>query len=222
MDLEKFRKSLDQRYPQVCEDCLPKVQEQMKKAVKIAKADYLGRSLANTRAIQNAPPFNLLSLHFVGQLLWYPGLFGQLLWHIIHLTATVQHFYPLLWEKYLPGPIAALLSTLSKSTIPFSLSDLALCSIVCSWACGWWNPKFREVERGFTKHITGFRDWYRYQGLIFTIRILFYNILGTRVLADPLATPTITAHVFIFGFITYLAIESQYVFKVMSHINQVP
>lgn len=41
----------------------------------------------------------------------------------------------------------------------------------------WWNPKFVQVSRGFTRHLLGFTQWYSFQGLIVFFRFLFRRVL---------------------------------------------
>lgn len=209
----KYKQGLEMRYPQVCEDCEPKVLLKMREANKTARTDYLRRLMEKSRARWAAAPSSVISLESVGQLLWYLGLFGQLLWHIMSLSATIQHYYPSFWEQFILRSVQTFFLNLSDS-VPLSMSGVAKSSLFCSIISSWWNPKFKQVKVGFMNHVTGFGDWYKYQALIIAIRSLCYLVMGTGVLADPYATSTTTAHIFIFGFVTYLAIAAHYSLKV--------
>jgi hypothetical protein len=206
----EYRKNLEKRYPQVCEDCEPKVLERMKQAGKTAKTDYLRRLMDKSRARRSANRSNAItfsgSLESIGKCLWYIGLLGQLLWHVTALAAATAHNYPAMLDYPLPTFLSTLLSTLSEITAPIPTSStLGRWSLICSAASFWWNPKFRYLNKGFMNHIKGFGDWYKYQVLLLVVRGLFYFSMGTGILADRYAAPTGTAHVFIFGFITYVS-----------------
>lgn len=207
----EYRNNLEKRYPQVCEDCEPRVLERMKQAGRTAKTDYLRRLMDKSRARRSANRGNAItfsgSLESMGKFLWYMGLLGQLLWHITALAASTTHIYPAMLDYPLPTFISTPLTTLSEITtsIPIS-SNLGRWSLVCSAASFWWNPKFKYLNKGFMNHIKGFGDWYKYQVLLLVVRGLCYFSMGTGILADPSATPTRTAHVFIFGFITYVSV----------------
>jgi hypothetical protein len=193
---------VEQLYPQVCEDCEPKVLERMRKAKYGAQADHarilLQKSRERRAALAQITTF-YGSVNLIGKCLWYSGVLAQLLWHITALANVVQHTYPVFVDSYIPDVALTLSSWLSKCIVSF----LAW-SLWCSAIGGFWNPKFREVMVGFMGHITGYPEWYKHQAILFVVRILYYNVMGTGVLADPFAPPTITAHIFGFGFITYV------------------
>jgi hypothetical protein len=218
----RYRNGLEKRYPQVCEDCEPKVLEQMREAGRTAKTDYLRRLMEKSRARRSAGQAHagVLSTESIGKVLWYLGLLGQLLWHIIALVGASQHYHPLLMEPFTRKIMSISSFYFAHAVIPLSRSSLAQSSLLCSAASVWWNPKFKQMKNGFMNHIQGFGDWYKYQALLFAIRGLSYFIVGNGVLADPYASSTVTVHAFIFGFVIYLAIAAHYSLKVSYRIIQ--
>lgn len=50
-------------------------------------------------------------------------------------------------------------------------------ALMASILSAWWNPKFVQVSRGFTRHLLGFTQWYSFQGLIVFFRFLFRRVL---------------------------------------------
>jgi hypothetical protein len=169
---------------------------------------------SRARRSRNRTAGSSLSLESIGKLFWYYGLLGQLLWHIIALCPTTQHNCPKMLQNFLPVFFVTTLSNLFDYSTYFSAAKLARSSLFCSVASAWWNPKFKQMNNGFMNHIKGFGDWYKYQALLLAIRGLCYFLMGTGVLADPNAAATVTAHTFVFGFVTYLALAAQSSLKV--------
>lgn len=190
----RWKRGLERRYPQVCEACEPKVLERMRRAGKTAKTDHLRRLMDKSRARRSAPPqgFNISrTIIFGGQLLWYCGILGQLIWNITAMTCAANHDEIAEFLTTTPGPIPVgikLLLGLINSNI------WAWRSLQCTYASVWWCPRFKEAERGFMKHITGFRHWYKLQLFAVVIRSIFYYNMGTGKLADPLSRATLGAH----------------------------
>ena len=77
----EYRKNLEKRYPQVCEDCEPRVLERMKRAGRTAKTDYLRRLMDKSRARRSANRGNAItfsaSLESISKFMWYMGLLGN-------------------------------------------------------------------------------------------------------------------------------------------------
>ena len=196
----KFRKGLEKRYPQVCEDCQPGVLEGMRQAGRMARTDFLGKALDRTRARAAASKSLSLSdcINFGGMLLWYLGLLGQLILSIMAFVAIYQHNNPEVLD-FLPPSVLALLET----TIYVSTSRAwAWYTLICTIISAWWNPMFKQVNNGFMKHIKGLGDWYRFQFLILVVRSLFYYITGTSTLADLFSPVSTGAHLVSAGFNT--------------------
>lgn len=202
-----FRRRLEKTYPQVCEDCEPRVLGRMKEAGMTAKADHLRRLMDKTRAkrAQRPKTFSVSSgLELGGKSLWYLGLLGQLLWSIMALVAFVLHTYSESDES-LSGqtyPWLDYLTTLSTS------QNWIQSSLYCSIFSLWWNPMFKQMNKGFMNHINGFGEWYKIQVLMIISRSLFYYISGTGVLSDPFSQPTIGAHIVMFIYILFVSLLS--------------
>ncbi|TAQ85072.1 hypothetical protein B7494_g6591 [Chlorociboria aeruginascens] len=200
--LYAFRRDLENRYPQVCEDCEPKVLERMKEAGKTAKADYLRRLLDKSRARRAATGFTLIgTLESTGKYLWYIGLIGQLLWNIMALAAAITLTSPEIFNDYLLQNCSIIFSRFQNFTSLITTPGTwGRWSLICSIVSVWWNPKFKQMNNGFMNHIVGFGDWYKYQIILLVTRGLFYNIVGTGVLASPFSAATRAAHIFMFMF----------------------
>ncbi|RDL37787.1 uncharacterized protein BP5553_05220 [Venustampulla echinocandica] len=207
----KYKEDLERRYPQVCEDCEPRVLERMRQAGKIAKSDYLRQLMQKSRSRRTKA--NSYSISFVdtGRLLWYAGLLGQFMWNGIALLAAAQLSPLPALKPYLQPTLLSLFGALISAA---TSSPWAWWSLCCTISSLWWNPKFKEANRGFMNHINGFANWYKFQGIMVVTRSLTYHIMGTGVLADPNSEATIAAHIVSLGFNAALAIMAQRSLKV--------
>ena len=208
----KWKRDLEKRYPQVCEDCEPKVQKRMQEAGRTAKSDYLGKLLSKSRAkkFNKKSTFSLDQyLMFAGKYLWYSGLLGQFIWSIMTIVSYILHTSP--QALYLvPSSTIDLLDLVAAVT---SSSRWANTSLYFSIASSWWNPLLKETARGFGRHITGTADWYRFQALMIISRMIFCYISGTGVLADPFSEPNVALHIFMSMFITLVRLLLSWLFS---------
>ena len=196
-----FKKQLEKTYPQVCEDCRPKAIERLKESSKTAKSDHLRRLLDKSRARSSGNKIIAFSLSgllvFIGSFLWYGGLLGQLLWNF---TSLLQPNLSPMLDLGLSYRLYALeqIQTITTS------HRWTWTSLILSILSVWWNPMFRQMNRGFMNHITGVSDWYKYQTILLVYRGFFYASMGDGFLADPSEPQTLAAHLFTFGFVIYV------------------
>ncbi|KAI0161265.1 hypothetical protein GGR57DRAFT_454145 [Xylariaceae sp. FL1272] len=171
-----LRKDLETRYPQVCQDCAPKVNQKLNQASYAAQTDHLRRMMDRTRAQKETKKWSPLdTVDTLGRWCWYIGFILQAIWHI-----TIVCF--LLTEQYATKKegswLAAALSMLRQavaSALPHTdrLMQWAINLGLCSFP---WNPRFKQSIRGFTAHILGFRQWYTYQLFIVLMRLICLSI----------------------------------------------
>lgn len=209
----KFRANLEKQYPQVCEDCEPRVLERMRQAGKTAKTDYLRRLLKQSRAKRAASRSGTITwsglIELVGKCMWYFGLCTQLLWHTSGLMVAAQHNYQTIFDTFAPATILTIVPWVSE--LALVLSPWGFRSSLASL---WWNPKFKHLNNGFMNHIKGFGDWYKYQATLLLVRAIYYYMMKTSVIAGPLDPATLGAHLFGLGFVTYVSISPylQYIY----------
>lgn len=90
-----------------------------------------------------------------------------------------------------------------------------LLGIYLSTLAVWWNPKFKEWEKGFRRHITGIGEWYKFQAIQLGFRIFVYKVMQTDIMLDaPFAPVSIAAHLFTLLFVLYLAVAAQHSIKI--------
>lgn len=168
----KWRADLEQRYPQVCATCEPKVQQQLNKASYTAKTDHLRRVMDRTKARQREVKKRgaLDVLDSAGKLAWNIAFALEFCWHASVLCslfveddtiATTTHW--LVAPMRITCHYVLMLSPSADRYIRWSIS-LGLASFV-------WNPRFKQTIRGFTSHILGVGQWYTYQFVILFVRL---------------------------------------------------
>ncbi|CAI4217188.1 unnamed protein product [Parascedosporium putredinis] len=199
----KFRQDLEDRYPQMCADCEPKVLSKLNAAGYIAKTDFLRTAMEKSRANRTSPRRRtMMSLtDGLGRWLWYSAFVAQVLWHVSAVVDVVstdlslearQHWLLRAWDltsRFLP-------STGSLIRISLQMTLLGI----------WWNPKFPEVVRGFSRPIVGLPKWYAFQGMLATARYLFPKIASLEVEHTEQANAQFAIHTFVAGLIFYVYI----------------
>ncbi|KAL0941568.1 uncharacterized protein CTRU02_204331 [Colletotrichum truncatum] len=181
-NMYKFRRRLEQRYPQICAECEPKVHSKLDQAGYTARTDHLRRMMDRSRKNRVVPrkttPLDVSAT--LGRWLWLGGIVCQYMWHLASLAAVFasQDDEPLrdpdatsTWVQRLSLALTLLLPK-PERLIYWSLWANAL-SI-------WWNPKFAQVFRGFSRHILGLGQWYTFQGLIILTRFMAMNMTEMR------------------------------------------
>ncbi|WQF82259.1 Putative integral inner nuclear membrane protein ima1 [Colletotrichum destructivum] len=174
-NMYKFRRRLEQRYPQICAQCEPKVQAQLDQAGYTARTDHLRRMMDRSRK-SRVTPRQLTSLDMAavaGKWLWFGGVAFQYLWHVTCLAAVFA-------RQTDEGPMRdpdAEVTIAQKLSLALTLllpkpEVLISCSLWANAVSVWWNPKFVQVFRGFSRHILGLSHWYTFQGLILFTRFL--------------------------------------------------
>ncbi|KAM0277585.1 hypothetical protein ACHAQH_005704 [Verticillium albo-atrum] len=193
----KFRQRLEERYPQICAECEPKVLAQVHQAGYTARTDHLRRMMDRSRQ-QRAVKKRWTALDAadrLGRWLWLAGLTGQLLWHIVTMADALS--------TTTPGPLRdpdELLSAWAPTlryvvdTLPNAFTLMRL-SFLANLLCIWWNPKFVQVFRGFSKHICGLSQWYIFQGLVLLVRFLGVRMTGVAGDGEGRTSAQLSLHV---------------------------
>ncbi|KAK0651620.1 Ima1 N-terminal domain-containing protein [Cercophora newfieldiana] len=184
-DFYRFRNAQEKRYPQICAACEPKVRERLEQAAYTAKTDVLrrmiDRSAGNRHSKTPGGPLNLVST--AGWMLWISGLVLQLCWHVSVLETLFLESDEVLQTKDDQQFIANILALAAPILGILPEADrLIRWSTLATLLSAWWNPRFAQVFRGFTKHINGISKWYVYQVLAVAIRL---SLQKFSVLTEP-------------------------------------
>ncbi|KAK3344312.1 Ima1 N-terminal domain-containing protein [Lasiosphaeria hispida] len=200
----KFRRRQETIHPQICADCEPRVRQQLKKAAYDAKADALRRLLNKSTTIKQTVKRRgwLEFFDAMGRWLWIAGLVLQLCWHIATLDILYQESLSVgLTEKQVPvaiwllGPLLSVLPAVDRSL------KLSMLSSILS---AWWNPRFPQVFRGFTKHISGVSRWYFYQAVVIVMRVLLQKVTTLVTPSPPLLNMQVAGHILAAGFAIFV------------------
>ncbi|KAI1417983.1 Ima1 N-terminal domain-containing protein [Hypoxylon sp. FL1857] len=166
-----LRKDLENRYPQMCADCEPKVEKKLREASYTAQTDHLRRMMERTRSQRKEVKKRgiLDAVDSAGKWSWNIGFALQFLWHIAVLWSLI------LGQYALSGTDSWIAATL-KGVHQLGYERLPRANQLMQWAINLglcslpWNPRFKQTIRGFTAHYLGFKHWYTYQLLILLVR----------------------------------------------------
>ncbi|KAI8957913.1 Ima1 N-terminal domain-containing protein [Daldinia sp. FL1419] len=166
-----LRKDLENRYPQMCADCKPRVEKKLGEASYTAQTDHMRRMMDRTRSSRREVKRRgiLDMVDWVGRWAWNLGFALQFAWHIAML-------WSLIIGQYAPSGADSRIATILKTVYQYGNARLPHTDRFMSWAiifglCSLpWNPRFKQTIRGFTAHYLGFKHWYTYQFLILLVR----------------------------------------------------
>ncbi|KAH6620813.1 Ima1 N-terminal domain-containing protein [Chaetomium sp. MPI-SDFR-AT-0129] len=172
--LYRFRRRQEKLYPQICADCEPWVRQRLAQAQYTAKADVLRRMLDRSAiARRNGATRRgwLERVDSVGKWLWMAGFVLQVVWHVAVVHDRLARY--LAWAGVDEGLFTVRLLRVCGPVVrrlPAEEERLLKWSV---WASGlgvWWNPRFAQIVRGFTRHISGVSKWYFFQALAVLLR----------------------------------------------------
>jgi hypothetical protein len=180
----KFKKDLERRYPQVCEDCYKGAEREIVKAGRLAAADH-GRILRERTRLRAELAYKdsivlwyrsitiWVVFGLISKSLFYLGIMGQLLWNTSAILSVVFDEHSEVILNYLPSYA---ITTFSLFISLFNNLAWAKRSIFCSLMVSWWSPNWWQWFNGYSTHLVGntFQDWYKFQTVSIVTRLLCY------------------------------------------------
>ena len=207
---EEYLKGLEERYPQVCPRCEPKVQEKIKAAGYAAKTDHLRRMMDRTRGhgIQYGNASWISPLVTLGGVGWFLSQAGQFLWSGLSLLEPTEGQHGLRDEQNYATDSACLqqvmrgLGSVSDCTeVLYSAAGLALLLGILT---SWWNPMLKETSKRRMVRAVGTAEFYQLQCMLFIIRCAIWWYLP----GYDLSTHQITAvHMFLLVLVVTVCIQ---------------
>ncbi|KAM0788835.1 hypothetical protein ACM66B_002921 [Microbotryomycetes sp. NB124-2] len=167
--LEEYRRSLDKRYPIVCEDCAPTVEQVIASRDSRAKASALGwrlRESAKRKAEhqwRNVGRRNSWRWQLLGWLWTLRGI----AWWMTHVTCVLGCASAATW----PGLFVAPNATTSQHTSPFLLPALSLLSLLWSFWDPTWMAAREEASLGKPARVEGRTSYQVLQAVAWTARL---------------------------------------------------
>ncbi|KAJ4306753.1 hypothetical protein N0V88_000120 [Collariella sp. IMI 366227] len=171
--LYRFRKNQERLYPQICAKCEPKVRQRLEQAAYTAKTDLLRRMLDRSatarKTVKSEGTLELFDK--AGRWLWVAGFLLQLAWHavVVHMLLSKYFTYAGVDDSVFTfrllricGPVVAKFPSAER---------LLTWSLFAGLLSVWWNPRFAQIFRGFSRHISGVSKWYIFQALAVIVRV---------------------------------------------------
>ncbi|MCJ1249952.1 hypothetical protein MMC30_007178 [Trapelia coarctata] len=178
----EYRKGLEERYPQVCENCQPRVEERIRATGYAAKTDHLRRMMDKTRSFHSLP-YEWRWRHIIvyaGALGWWAGLLGQILWNV--LGAVAKRDGELREDTASESLRECLQRGLSvgwnATNCVESAQSLATVTLVSGLLSIWWNPCLATKLHGRPGRMVGLSEFYKLQGIVALSRLSVWYALG--------------------------------------------
>lgn len=186
-DYPKFRQNLEERYPQVCVKCEPRVRGRIRQTGYEAKSDHLRRMMDRSkagRAARQARTWNWRNLLvFAGAIGYWISIVGQLSWNLWSALGTEEDD-GMRDPDYMVTPhtmASCVIQTLQTHQVPSSCSaDLAPyagLSLVAGILALWYNPKLRLKVEGRGGRFVGLGEYYKVQLIVMVVRCAFWAVL---------------------------------------------
>ena len=181
----EFQRGLEERYPQVCEDCEPRVRARINKTTYAAKTDHLRRMMERTREGRIAYRKSSWKsyIYFLGGVAWLVSWAGQAVWNGIGLWISKNGYgYDGIREvdMSLSGSSCLQQVVQCSGLAPgcVELVDLmAYRALVLGFISILWNPRLQESLASRGGQIVGKRDYYFLQILLLGGRCASYMYL---------------------------------------------
>lgn len=188
----EYRKNLEDRYPQVCRKCEPRVRDRIRITGYAAKTDHLRRMMERSREsssrVYHGWTWKRVAL-FIGAVGWYTSIAGQILWNLGGaLTTEGDERGDGLIDDTSPSISTCLaqswISGRVTSTCSQQFAALAGPALGLGFLSIWWNPRFKEkLERG-SGRILGLTEYYKIQFIFLVLRFGSYLALTRSTVYD--------------------------------------
>ncbi|EGE85558.1 hypothetical protein BDBG_02573 [Blastomyces gilchristii SLH14081] len=218
-----YRKSLEERYPQVCESCEPQVRNRIRQVGYAAKSDHLRRMMEKSRHNRRVQGWSWRSmLVAAGAVCFWVSVAGQLAWNLMGAMAAgktsqnlesdvslslVPFCFNRIWKRQ------PLFEECSSALTPFAGVALFLGMLSV-----WWNPKLRHKVEGKSGRLTGMGEYYKAQLIVLVVRFVAWACLQDPSITglNPKLPPAIH------GFMSILTIISVVVLRRVIKIDTTP
>ena len=205
----KYRKGLEERYPQVCDKCEPRVKERIRVTGYAAKTDHLRRMMDKTRGSQRIRyDWNWRYLVvYAGGVGWWSAVAGQILWNTFGALATVDSG---LGEENTPASVKTCIQQAFRDGLrgidcTELAQPLAVWALVLGLFSSWWNPCLLKKLHGRVGHMVGLTEFYKLQAIITVCRLLTWYAMSNsnHTSFDASTTKMIHATMLVFSLAVY-------------------
>lgn len=139
----------------------------------------------------------------VGRWLRWGSFVLQLLWHVSAGLELLANNMPL---GETGGWLPVVLKTSEHVTQFLPSTDWLIQLSLQATVLGiWWNPKFPQVWRGFSRPVSGLPKWYGFQTLLVISRFLFPRVVQLEVDHSEMMSAQFAIHAFMAGLVSYVS-----------------
>ncbi|KAI9869796.1 MAG: hypothetical protein M1830_005083, partial [Pleopsidium flavum] len=217
-----YRARLEEQYPQVCEECEPRVRERIRATGYAAKTDHLRRMMERTR--ENRANTKLRNSGWRGVVMmagacgWWTSLAGQTVWNIMGAMVTDEYEDGLRSDRR-----TVTLSTCVHQCLRYRAVDLGCIASAAPMAglallLGaifiWWNNRLKERARGSDYRMVGLSDYYKLQVVVLVVRICAWTYLQHDAAAGLSAAALRAAHLSMLAFLAISTMVSMRIVKI--------
>ncbi|KAF1928558.1 uncharacterized protein M421DRAFT_420445 [Didymella exigua CBS 183.55] len=175
--LDAYRSELEDRYPQVCARCLPRVQDQIRAAGYAAKADHLrrmmDRSREHSRTAHTSRQAWTLRAIALAKCVYIGSVLVGLLWHAMGLTMAsydrIDMDEDVSWRTCLAQAFSVHRASQSCVMSAYGL-DVLQGSLVADWLTVWWNPKLASKTNTIAGRMRGLKALWSIRTLVLLLR----------------------------------------------------
>ena len=187
---------LEERYPQVCEECEPRVRERIRATGYAAKTDHLRRMMERTRGgkVARGQSGWKSVLVFLGGVAWCLSIAGQATWDVVALLWSELDHGDLVDEDLSLSNSECIRRAMRGSALSAGCNVLvdpvARFALVLGLLSFWWNPKLQERLSRPGGRMVGLTEYYKLQAILLIARCLAWIYL-TGIPNDKLTSQTI-------------------------------
>ncbi|KAM5467846.1 hypothetical protein MauCBS54593_005124 [Microsporum audouinii] len=220
-----YKRSLEERYPQVCEKCKPRVIERIRQTGYAAKTDHLRRMMERSKGKSSKQKRHMWKwkslLVSTGAFAFWSSVAGQLVWDVVAFASSAHQLQDTGMASLLMSSIArqCVTSVMQNRGVPGEcaafLAPYAGLSLILGAFSLWWNPKLRLKVEGHHGRLIGLQEYYRIQIVTLMVRFMAWAGLQDPAITGlhPQLNPSIHAFVAIFTLITTIASTSTIKFE---------
>jgi hypothetical protein len=175
--LPAYTAELEERYPQVCQACLPRVQDQIRAAGYAAKADNLRRmidkSQKHSRTVHTSRQTLTLVVIALAKWAYIFSITAGLLWHALGLMADLDRT---LWTDSDSAWHTCFTQAITTQHVDRSclvsppMLTLVQYALAADLLTLWWNPKLRIKTNSLTGRMSGLKSLWLVRGVVFLLR----------------------------------------------------
>ena len=162
---DAYKKELEDRYPQVCATCLPRVQDQIRNAGYAARADHLRRimEMSNNkrRTVQTSRLTWSLRFIWAAQWTYIITTFVGMLWHAFGLIMAPNEGFlddeTFRWDVCVSQAIH-MRSVSESCVLSPGITKLLEYTLIADLLTLWWNPKLEVMANSLTGRTHGLKS----------------------------------------------------------------